>query len=347
MAIPQLRSEVLELCDTIQGITAFNYHYGTDDRCLLESIRSEVPTAPARRLRQYRDDLRSTVKNMVRKFGCKANPTRFAREFKEASRRASGRTMMLPKFAIDKIFTNYTDKWMPWDSFPPHVLVYLDFTGNSYRPKQFDWKLPEASLYEDMCVAYNQALDAHNIATALTVPVPEAKLVDFCFRTAVLSAFYFVEGYLNGVAFDYSIRNAKNLPDEDSELLLEWNRKLGKEKWLSLKEKLYKYPRIILGLQHSPITETNSADMKLLITKAKDVRDAIVHQSPKFDFANEDLRSKAKQFVQLRSEDVTQTVDAAVSLVKKLNGLLGKNGIMIDWLLDRDSTGRFPEKAFL
>ena len=275
------------------------------------------------------------------------NPTKFAREFKETSRRAPGRNLLLPKFEIDKIFANYTDKWMPWDSFPPHVLVYLDFTGKSYRPKQFDWKLPEASLYEDMCLAYNEALDAHKIAPALTVPVPQAKLVDFCLRAAVLSAFYFVESYLNGVAFDYSVRNARKTSDEETELLLEWNRKLGKEKWISLKDKLCKYPKIILGLQHPPLTETNSSEMKLLITKAKEVRDAIVHQSPKFDFANEDVSPKVRQFVQLRLEDATQTVDAAVSLVKRLNGLLGKNGIMIEWLIERDGTGRFPKKAFL
>jgi hypothetical protein len=179
------------------------------------------------------------------------------------------------------------------------------------------------------------------------VPVRQAKLVDFCLRAAVLSAFYFVEAYLNGVAFDYWVRHLENISDEDFELLLEWNGKLGKEKWISLRDKLYKYPRAILGLQHPPLTETNSAEMKLLITKAKDVRDAIVHQSPKFDLTREEISPKVKEFVHLRLGDVTQVVDAAVSLVKTINGLLGKNGINISWLLDRDSTGRFPEKAFL
>lgn len=152
---------------------------------------------------------------------------------------------------------------------------------------------------------------------------------------------------MNGVAFDYWVRHLENISDEDFELLLEWNGKLGKEKWISLRDKLYKYPRAILGLQHPPLTETNSAEMKLLITKAKDVRDAIVHQSPKFDLTREEISPKVKEFVHLRLGDVTQVVDAAVSLVKTINGLLGKNGINISWLLDRDSTGRFPEKAFL
>lgn len=249
MAVPQLRSEVLDLCDVVQAILAFNYHYGPENRNLIETIRSEVGSAPARRLRQHRDRLRDIVKYVVHQFGCQINPREFAREFKENSERGLG-IGMLPKFEIDKRFANYTDNWIPWDTYPPPVLIHLDFTGNSHRPKQFDWTLPEASLYEDMCIAYNEALDAHKIAPALTVPVRQAKLVDFCLRAAVLSAFYFVEAYLNGVAFDYWVRHLENISDEDFELLLEWNGKLGKEKWISLRDKLYKYPRAILGLQH-------------------------------------------------------------------------------------------------
>ena len=336
----------MELCDILQAILAFNYHYGPENKDLLESIRAEVPTAPARRLRQHRDVLRANVDNVVLMFGCRKDPKKFARHFKENSRSDLG-IMLLPKFEIDKMFANYTDKWIEWESYPPHVLVYLDFSAKSHRPKQFDWVLPEASLYEDMCIAYNQALDAAGVAPILTVPAREAKIRDFCLRGAVLSAFYFVEAYLNGVAFDYAIRSGKKLSEQDAEALLEWNTKLGKEKWVSFREKLHKYPRIILGLQHSPITETNSSEMNLLITKAKDVRDAIVHQSPKMDLASGEASPKVKEFLHLRLVDVTQTVDAAVSLVRTLNGLLGKNGIKIDWLLARDSTGRFPKEAFL
>jgi hypothetical protein len=158
MAVPQLRSEVLDLCDVVQAILAFNYHYGPENRNLIETIRSEVGSAPARRLRQHRDRLRDIVKYVVHQFGCQINPREFAREFKENSERGLG-IGMLPKFEIDKRFANYTDNWIPWDTYPPPVLIHLDFTGNSHRPKQFDWTLPEASLYEDMCIAYNEALD--------------------------------------------------------------------------------------------------------------------------------------------------------------------------------------------
>ena len=255
--------------------------------------------------------------------------------------------MLLSKVAIDDIFGNYTDEWVRWASFPPHVLVYLDYTAESYRPKQFDWRLPEASLYEDMCVAYNGAVRCGELASAMEVPVPAPKLRDCFLRTAVLSAFYFVEAYLNGVAFDYQSRHANNISPQDTRLLLEWDQQANREKWITLKEKIQAYPKIILGLQHPPLTETNSEEMKLLISTAKEVRDAIVHQAPRPNPLTKEVGPKVKSFMHLRSGDTTEIVDAAISLVQRLNEILGQNGIMLDWLVGRDATGKFPEKAFV
>lgn len=230
---------------------------------------------------------------------------------------------------------------------PPHLLVDLDFSGESSNGTEFHWRLPEASLYEDMCVAYNNASDSEQIGAAIGVPVHAGKLRDCFLRTAVLSAFYFVEAYLNGVAFDYCSRNGSSISVAQTKLLLEWDQHANREKWVNFKEKIQAYPKIILGLQHPPLTEGNSPEVKLLVNAAKEVRDAIVHQSPKTDPRTGEVGPKVKRFLQLRSVDATEIVDAAISLVRQLNELLGQNGIMLDFLVGRDSTGKFPEKAFL
>ena len=349
MAVPALRSEVLSLCDELQAILAMNYRLGAETRGLLDSIRQQAPTAPARPPRGYRDQLRAEVRNEARRFGLRKGKgwKELLKAFKDKSRGDLG-TPLLPKFVIDVVFSNYTDKWIDWASYPPHVLVSLDFTGESYRLGQFDWRLPEASLYEDMCLAYNMALDKSRVAPVATVPVREGKLLEFCLRSSVLSAFYFVEAYLNGIAFDFVIRNGDRISEHEAEYLLEWDGKVNREKWVNFKEKLYRYPRIILGLQHPPLTDTNSAEVKLLLTKAKEVRDAIVHQSPKPDLSTGGLPgTKLADFMHLRLQEATEIVDASITVVRSLNSVLGKNGIRIDWLVDRDSTGYFPEKAFL
>ena len=199
-----------------------------------------------------------------------------------------------------------------------------------------------------MCMAYNMALDANKIASSFTIPARGGKLSQFCIRAAVLSAFYFVEAYLNGVAFDFVIRNGKTLSEQEAEFLMEWDGKLNREKWVNFKDKLYKYPRVISGSQHPLLTDSNSAEVKLLLTKAKEVRDSVVHQSPKPDFSTIGLPgTKLASFIHLRLADATEIVDASISVVRKLNAALGKNGINVDWLFDRDASGRFPENAFL
>jgi hypothetical protein len=345
VAVPELRSEVIGLCDKLQAILAFNYQYPAESRGVLDAIRRDAPTAPARWLRERRDRLRAEVRNAVKEFGLRGDVEEFAKAFKENSRKELG-IMLQPKFAIDQMFSNYTDGWVDWRSYPPHLLVYLDYTAESHRPQQFDWRLAETSLYEDMCIAYNLALDSANLASTGAVKIPHKKLTEFCVRSAVLNAFYFVEAYMNGIAFDFWIRNAKNIADDDAEALLEWDSKGNREKWLNFKDKLYRYPRIIMGTKHPPLTESNSAEVKLLLTKAKEVRDSIVHQSPKVDLNTGLAGQKLTSFMHLRPNDATEVVDAAVSLVAKLNALLGKNGIKLDWLVPRDPTGRFPEAAF-
>jgi hypothetical protein len=181
MSVPELRQEVLSLCDILQGILAFNYRCGSDTLKTLDNIRAEVPSAHARVLRQYRDKLRSNVKEVSRLFGLRRDAKEFTREFKKNSRSDLG-IMLLPKVAIDATFTNYTDRvWPEWSSLPPHLLVYLDFTARVHQ-EDLGWVLPEASLYEDMCVAYNMALEAEKLLSVLAVTVRSQKLESFLGR---------------------------------------------------------------------------------------------------------------------------------------------------------------------
>ncbi len=190
------------------------------------------------------------------------------------------------------------------------------------------------------------ALDSSKLASATTIGIREGKVLEFCLRSSVLSAFYFVEAYLNGIAFDFFVRNASTISEQEVETLLEWDGKGNREKWLNFRDKLYKYPRIIMGVQHPPLTDSNSPEVKLLLTKAKEIRDAIVHQSPKPDLSTREF-AKLASFMHLRLHDASEIVDASISLARKLNSALGKNGIRADWLIDRDASGRFPTEAFL
>lgn len=107
-----------------------------------------------------------------------------------------------------------------------------------------------------------------------------------------------------------------------------------------------KLSKVILGLPVPPLTEMNCAEMKVLLTYAKEIRDSVVHQSPKLNPITHEAE-KTKWMFHLGIREATEVVDSAVSLVRKLNALLKTNGIKLDWLIDRDiNSGKFPHSAF-
>ena len=78
LSVPELRRLVLLYCDTVQALLAFNFGFEDENRRILDEIRSEVSLAPARHLRDLRDELRGNIARIARKFGCKEDPVHVA-----------------------------------------------------------------------------------------------------------------------------------------------------------------------------------------------------------------------------------------------------------------------------
>jgi hypothetical protein len=81
------------------------------------------------------------------------------------------------------------------------------------------------------------------------------------------------------------------------------------------------------------------------LTKGKKIRDAIVHSSPKVNPETGTI-DKVAHVLGTQLADATAIVDSAVEYVRKLNVVLGVHGVLLDWLLDRDTSGTFPDSAF-
>jgi len=344
-ATEKKRTEVLNLCDTLQALYAFNYQFDDALRAKISKRRQIAKVATVGELRKLKATLNEEIRYAADGFGCVEKPSKFAASFKSDSRSEKG-VMHLPKWYIDKsLFTNFSGDSDLWQSFPPHTYIALDYLGE-YKRAEIRWHLPEAVLYEDMCLAFNAAWELRATQNERPVNTIKCKTRDLSLRTAVLSAFYFVEAYLNGVAFDYDYRNGAKLSQDDRDLLLEWNFTNQKEQWVNFKKKLYQYPKLILGLPAPIFTETNCLEAKTLLTEAKNIRDSIVHQSPKLNPVTDEA-DKVKWMLQLRINEAAEVVDAAVALVKKINAALKTDGINLHWLYDRDpKTGVFPPESF-
>jgi hypothetical protein len=201
MGVRELRREILEDCDTLQAIFAFNYHFSPKVKDALDAYRRLVPVSAARRLREMRDCVKNDLKNAASHYGCLQNPREIAARLIAGSVNRVP-MMSISKAAIDrKWFTNFCGGIEDWKRFPPHLRLIVNFDRVSQTPTRFDYLLTEAMLYEDMALAYNEALSLEpqtRFVTDTTANLNVKRMVLFL-RTAVLSAFYFVEAYLNGI----------------------------------------------------------------------------------------------------------------------------------------------------
>ncbi len=243
-----------------------------------------------------------------------------------------------------------------WDSYPAQCLFGFDFGGEFGQTKSFEFFLPEVVLYEDMCLAYNLAVLSKYESKPGSVDKIRSKTFKLHLHTAILSSFYFVEAYLNGIAFDFYFRmkGDRQLSQEEIDKLGEYDSERGRERWVSFRDKMLQYPKIVLGrLKDPPLTEINCPEMKILVSEARALRDSLVHNSPKFELEvvggkRQLIGKKVRSIIDVKMEDVTTIVDAAVGYVKKLDGLLQAHGHhrKVDWLFESDEKGIFPAKTF-
>ena len=349
MTARELRSRIVENCDIIRTILSFNYSLDPCESASLDRIRAAAATATKHELRTLHQNVSDDLLLIARRFGCKQKPREFANEFAAACI-ASSDLANISKAVIDSdYFSNFGDGHPAWELSPPHlrVIVYCNRVVPD-RFREIDYFLPEATLYEDMALAYNKAIQLERQPPARTEGAdPKVKEFYLYLRTSLLSAFYFVEAYLNGIAFDFHYRKAHSLPSQMSDLLLEWDSKNQRHNFVSFERKVKEYPKIIMGTKDPPFTITNCPSLSLLLGSAKEYRDSIVHQSPKVTDVSQGA-IKVRTLLQLRMPQVTEVVDAAVDFVLRLNETLGPEAFPIPWLLRRDAAqdGLFPDQAF-
>ncbi len=232
---------------------------------------------------------------------------------------------------------------------PPHARISIDprCLGRDY-PGGFEIRLLEASLFEDMCALFNECL-----ASIKALPSSKSRgSIDWkraakkhaaLARATVSAAFYFVEAFINCAAADHVYLNGKMLSEKDRALLTEWDETRKRSKFISTRDKLVQYPRIITGATFPPIDENNCPELDFFVTTAKDFRDAIVHASVSSDPGN-DSPKKEHLFMGLKQSEVEKIVDAAIILAGKVGTAI--SGRPPAWLHQRDETGFFPDRVF-
>ena len=205
----------------------------------------------------------------------------------------------------------------------------------------------ESTLFEDMCALFNLAWIYRDKGAkeGEVCPNKDRKTAFALFRATISAAFYFVESYINGVACHYLASAGSAIDQKTKDYMSEWDSVRKRPKFIRTRDKLVHYPRVVLGLDHPPLQENNCPELAFITTKAKQLRDSIVHASPIPDPASL-LPEKEAAVYSLKFLDVEQTVDNAIELVSKIEAVVHGNLEFTPWLKKRGPLGPFSEEAF-
>lgn len=236
---------------------------------------------------------------------------------------------------------------------PPHFRVGVDPQGLRPLGSPLEVRALDATLFEDLAGLFNLSVQHHDLVRGRYYPKAPFKLIQSLFRATTISAFHFVEGYINGVAFDHFAKNEPSLSPSERSLIMEYDFDRKRTRHVSLRDKLLQYPKIALGFTSPPLQESNCPELRHILAQSKAVRDSIVHSSPmpvipapeNVNAQNLNMVTKEEQFYSINKADLEKTVDSAVGLVDKIHRLLN-NDLAAKWLHRRGDDGLFPPRAF-
>jgi hypothetical protein len=228
---------------------------------------------------------------------------------------------------------------------PPHCRISIDPHGiGRHDPAGFEIRVLEVTMFEDMASLFNLAREYHIRNSAQPKPPKfELKRGVALYRATASAAFYFIESFMNGLAADHVWNHRGQMSSGDLTYLTEWDEQRQRQKFISTRDKLVLYPKIIVGSQHPLLDEGNCPELKFIVSKAKDLRDAIVHAST----AKKDEESeyeKENAIMGLKYHAAEEIVDSAIALIRKIQAATAK--VDLPWLIGRGNDGFFPASVF-
>jgi len=164
-------------------------------------------------------------------------------------------------------------------------------------------------------------------------------------RTTIATAISFIEAYLNGLAFDHLAEHMDHVTLKEKSALSDWNFDTNRTQHQSLRDKVLKYQRIILGVEHAPLQPTNCPALKCILKTVEIIRNSLAHPAPHFN-PKSGKPDKELAIYQITIETVQETVDSSIEVLKRLEELIHGNCGRIPWLIGRTPDGIFPPEAF-
>lgn len=340
----RLRRDCGQLVRELEAVLCLSCALDQPGRANRKADLAFIETATKKELQTFFNAAEGRLFEVRQYFRVTAKSREVRQLYKDMKDAGAERVSWLPLFTLRSMFVDYSQILTGSERFPAHARVSFDPDGTHYpespHPEIF---LLEASLFEDMAALYNMAGTEPRWTSGGSKQLLKQEIA--LSRATVLASLHFVEAYLNGVAFDCLRAGGGGLSPKQRDELADWDTSRDRPMYLSLSEKFLAYQRIILNVKHAPLQESNCHEWQAISKFAKQLRDALAHPSAGVDPRTR-RQEKELAILSLSLEQVTEVVDSAVGVVRRLNHVLARAGTELWWLHDRDASGRFPVGAF-
>lgn len=344
LSLSQLRQTALTLHREYEAILVLAHLVTPEVDAQLADERNAIMHGPEPFVGHAIRSLHEHLTNARRDFDITASHRELVDFLKQVESGPREQLAFTRKHDIGRLIPTYRKIAPRFDAYPEHAMI-----GFSRPSSPFEVWILEATLYEDMAALFNQAYERKDLLNPDTTSKKELKTGFALNRATITSVFFFIESYLNGLAADHVLRNEARLTEEQKSLLTEWNEAQNRPRYLSLREKVLQYQRIILGVPHPVLQESNCPELAFILNSVGRLRDPVVHASAldRSNATGSSVRSsKEAELFKIRFEDVVRVVDQAIVLVRKIEMAVKGNLERMWWLKERGEDGRFPDSAF-
>src|SRR5262249_24468313 len=265
----KIRAQLVKRYRVYEALYLLTNSIAADNRAtFVESKEAILTTNSKPRLSRWLREIESEIKKLRQHYGVKVSDAELIAVATQVEGAIGDAIAWMSKDWISDIFA-CPERMLPnFKNLPAHTFVGIDPGKHRLTLGTAELFLLEAKIFEDFASLFNIAKELHDNYNPKTDSKQTAKTFDALCRAAVAYAVFFVEAYLNGIALDHYLKNAKNPAEETRGLLLDWDFSKDRPRYLSLRDKAYKYPRIILSVDHSPLQEGNTPELAIILEKA-------------------------------------------------------------------------------
>ena len=340
-AIDRLRKKALNLLRERQ---ALDFMISGVDKSVLQVIQSErehIKQVNKTKLQSYIQRTSSYINDRKKEYGVRATSEQIIKFLENAEAAPPGQCYLPTVAELREYFHSYEKVWPDSALLPSHARVFFDPSGSV--PGGIT-RILEATIYEDMVALWNLLKNREEKNTNIQSQMELKTDFALCHST-VTAAVYFVEAYLNGLAYDYLTENSGTLDEEKKGILSDFDFSQNRPRYLSLRDKALKYQQIILQKTHAPLQPSNFPPLKRLLAISESFRNPLAHPAP---HPNPKTGIPDKEFAIyiVNIETACDAVDNAVELVLRFEKLIHGDLRRIKWLLKRGEEGKFSEETF-